>query len=372
MSPVAPRRYEIAELIGMLKLRTLDLCMELLPGGVKRGQEWKCGSLAGEAGNSMAVHLSGPRAGLWMDGATGETGDVYDLIAQVLFNGDKKKTYQWVLQHLGLENPGRGAPQIQRRVKSQAEIDAEKRDAIEESEATRKRAHAIWLSGQPIEGTPAAAYLAGRGIDIARLGRWPRSLRYHAKVYHGLVQQHFPAMVAVMVDATGTVRAIHRTFLQIHDDGRVTKAAVLGKEAKLCLGAYGGSSIHLWRGKSGKRFTDAPLDDVLAIAEGIEEAMTIAMAHPDWRIISGVSVGAMSSLQLPQRFQHVVLCAQNDPELHPDPARAARGERHPARIGLDKAAQELKRDHMLVEVVRPDPRFKDWNDWLCNKPMVGE
>lgn len=365
------RRYEISEIVGMLKARVLDLCHELLPGGHRRQHEWCCGSLAGEAGQSCKVHLTGARAGVWSDFSTGEAGDIFDLIAEVLFAGDKKKAYQWSLQYLGLDNSRSSGPQIQRRVKSEAEIEAERRQAQDDEEQTRKRAHAIWLSGTPIDGTPAAAYLAGRGISMAQLGRSPRSLRFHPKVYHGLTKEHYPAMVAVMVDARGSVRAIHRTFLQIHADGHVTKAP-LGKEAKLCMGSYAGSSIHLWRGRSGKRFTDAPLDDVLAITEGIEDALTIAMVNPAWRIICGVSIGAMQSLELPQRFQHVVLCAQNDPLLHPNPERAARGEPHPARVAFDKAAQELKRDHMLVEIARPDQRFKDWNDWLCNKPIKGE
>jgi twinkle protein len=51
----------------------------LLPNGKRVGNEWKCGSLAGEAGQSLGVRLTGDKAGLWADFATGEGGDLIDL-----------------------------------------------------------------------------------------------------------------------------------------------------------------------------------------------------------------------------------------------------------------------------------------------------
>jgi twinkle protein len=53
----------------------------LLPGGRKKGPEWKAGSVAGESGDSLSVRLSGPKAGVWSDFATGESGDLLDLWA---------------------------------------------------------------------------------------------------------------------------------------------------------------------------------------------------------------------------------------------------------------------------------------------------
>jgi twinkle protein len=56
----------------------------LLPGGRKEGAEWKAGSLAGEKGDSLGVHLTGAKAGVWADFATGEGGkDLIDLWAAV-------------------------------------------------------------------------------------------------------------------------------------------------------------------------------------------------------------------------------------------------------------------------------------------------
>lgn len=54
----------------------------LLPQGRKEGQEWRAGSVDGERGQSLGVHLNGAKAGVWSDFKTGESGDLIDLWAQ--------------------------------------------------------------------------------------------------------------------------------------------------------------------------------------------------------------------------------------------------------------------------------------------------
>jgi len=51
----------------------------LLPNGRRVGQEWRVGGVDGEAGKSMGVHLTGDKAGVWLDGATGQCGDLIGL-----------------------------------------------------------------------------------------------------------------------------------------------------------------------------------------------------------------------------------------------------------------------------------------------------
>lgn len=51
----------------------------LLPNGKKVGQEWRTGSADGEAGQSLGVHLTGDRAGVWADFSSGESGDLIGL-----------------------------------------------------------------------------------------------------------------------------------------------------------------------------------------------------------------------------------------------------------------------------------------------------
>jgi hypothetical protein len=54
---------DIGALSAMLADRIDSLCAELLPAGTREGHEWRIGSVAGERGRSMAVHLSGPKPG---------------------------------------------------------------------------------------------------------------------------------------------------------------------------------------------------------------------------------------------------------------------------------------------------------------------
>lgn len=70
---------DITEIKRRLAMSAQSVAEMLLPGGRKDGQEWRAGSTAGEKGDSLGVHLSGEKAGVWSDFATGETGDLIDL-----------------------------------------------------------------------------------------------------------------------------------------------------------------------------------------------------------------------------------------------------------------------------------------------------
>lgn len=66
-----------------LAKRAKEVAEYLLPNGVKQGNEWRVGSLDGEKGQSLGVHLQGSKAGVWSDFSTGECGDLIDLWVQV-------------------------------------------------------------------------------------------------------------------------------------------------------------------------------------------------------------------------------------------------------------------------------------------------
>ena len=56
---------------------------EMFPAGVKQGSEWCIGGLDGSKGESLKIHLTGNKAGLWKDFASdGKGGDLLDLIQQ--------------------------------------------------------------------------------------------------------------------------------------------------------------------------------------------------------------------------------------------------------------------------------------------------
>jgi twinkle protein len=70
---------DILEIKQRLAERVLEVAQMLLPAGRKESNEWRAGSTAGEKGQSLGVHLSGPKSGIWSDFNTGEGGDILDL-----------------------------------------------------------------------------------------------------------------------------------------------------------------------------------------------------------------------------------------------------------------------------------------------------
>lgn len=56
-----------------------DVAAYLLPGGKRKGREWKAGSVHGEEGESLSLCVSGNKAGVWKDFAGGGGGDLLDL-----------------------------------------------------------------------------------------------------------------------------------------------------------------------------------------------------------------------------------------------------------------------------------------------------
>jgi len=68
-----------AEVKTRLADRALEICEMLLPLGKRVGAEWCVGSLGGEVGNSLKIHLTGSKAGVWQDFAGDAKGDIIDL-----------------------------------------------------------------------------------------------------------------------------------------------------------------------------------------------------------------------------------------------------------------------------------------------------
>lgn len=77
------------------------LCAELLPNGKRKGKEWCVGSLRGEAGGSLQVHLAGEKTGVWADFATGDSGDALDLVREVR-GTPLREAIKWAQDWLGI------------------------------------------------------------------------------------------------------------------------------------------------------------------------------------------------------------------------------------------------------------------------------
>lgn len=67
------------EISALLAAQVDGVVRQLLPHGKRQGHEWRVGSVGGEAGDSLGVHLTGDKRGVWADFASGESGDLIGL-----------------------------------------------------------------------------------------------------------------------------------------------------------------------------------------------------------------------------------------------------------------------------------------------------
>ena len=92
------------QISGMLAQRAEDIARHLLPNGKRQGSEWCVGSISGEAGESLKVHLVGDKAGVWCDFATGDKGDLLDLWA-IKRNSKISEALKEASHYLGISTP---------------------------------------------------------------------------------------------------------------------------------------------------------------------------------------------------------------------------------------------------------------------------
>lgn len=87
---IDPKEFErrIDELRRDLTGRAEEFVRDIFPSARIQGDEARVGNLEGEPGESLSIGLSGARAGLWFDHATGQGGDIIDLWRQSLNYGD--------------------------------------------------------------------------------------------------------------------------------------------------------------------------------------------------------------------------------------------------------------------------------------------
>lgn len=339
----APRLIDIGTIVSMLAARAEALAHELLPLGKREGAEWREAKRAqGGLGDSLSVHLFGDRAGVWFHGAAGKGGDALDLIAYVRHAGDRGQALRFARHWLGLDRGDAPPPATPVPTPPHARRDDQG------AAKSKAAAYEIWLSAQErITGTPVDLYLRGRGIEITRLPRAPSSIRYHPQLWCGEARAHGPAMVALIVNARGKFIGVHRTWLAI-EGGRVTKARLAAP--KKVLGGFSGGFIPISRGAGDTKMGEAPQGSRIAIAEGIEDALTIACACPELRTIAAVSVGNFARVALPPAITEIVLAAQNDEAGSP------------AAIAVRSAIATWQAQGRRVLIAAPPAGCKDLNE----------
>lgn len=354
---------EVGDIEALLEDRIESLVADLLPNATREANEMCVGSLAGEEGQSLRIHVgSGSKRGWWTDFSDRQQkGDALKLIAAVLFNGDIAKAVAWAKSwlHLDDEDPARIE---QHRIEAKARSAARAQAAADEKAQARRSAARRWHQAHVLSrGDPVDRYLAARGIDLALLGRAPGALRYHEALQYGfrgpdVAPLLLPAMVAMVTNLAGEHIATHRTYL---DPERPAKAGaeLLGhdrngkvNDAKKVMGSPLGGHIPLWKGEHGCPLRDIPAGTDVYVSEGIEDGLTVACARPGLRVICMIALGYLEAMELPAQMGRLIILKQND---KPDSSAAKM---------LARAVAHHRGAGRRVAFVEPPAGVKDLND----------
>ena len=363
-----PDTLSMGELSAMLAQRAGDVAQRYAPPApgsyTLRGEYFTLNpGRADKTVGSFKVAISGVRQGRWKDFATGDHGDLIDLI-QLSLDCDVRAAILEARTYLGL-TVASPAVTTQRRAAAARAVERQKERARQieaDGERKRKQAHGLWLSARAItRGCPVDRYLEARGLDLARLDRMPRSLRYLPECFYQhmdpdtgeIIEARLPAMVACATDRRGKTVACHRTYLALR--GGVWGKADVPK-AKKVMGQYAAASIRVWSGAAvdGKR--PVPLARVAAgarvyIAEGIEDALSCAMVLPEARVLAAISLSNLANVDLPSAVTSVTLIGDQD-------------EGEQARAALDRAIDAHRAAGREVRLWRNSAGGKDLNDAL--------
>ena len=100
----------IADLTEALARNAEAVCRHYLPEGQRQGRHWMIGDVRGTPGQSMFVRLKGPNngkgaGGKWTDAATGEHGDLLDIIRETCGLVDFKNVAEEARRFLSLPQP---------------------------------------------------------------------------------------------------------------------------------------------------------------------------------------------------------------------------------------------------------------------------
>jgi len=298
--------------------------------------------------------------GAWKDHRGIAQGDIIDLVAYLKgwYDGPHKgrrEALRWLADLLGLHRLSAEQRQADA-ARSKLRAQREDKRAAEALASKQTRAFRLWLQGAPLEDTAVDYYLRARGIDLTALPAGPRGgvraphiIRYLPNHRHAETDRCAPCMIAGCIDPAGAIRAVHRTWI---DPVTFTKADLTPN--RKCWPDVRGLVIPLWRGESGLSVREAErygLRETLVLAEGIETALSAAIAAPQYRTWAFISLGNLANVVLPACVDSVMLHRENDHGNHAAAQSFARG----------KAALE-RQGRPVAEIAAPVG--KDLNDTL--------
>jgi hypothetical protein len=277
-SDLARRLAEQAEVV----------CRHYLSNGRRAGRYWIVGDVHNTPGRSMFVRLKGPAsgkgaAGKWMDAATGEHGDLLDVIRESCGLVHFHDVVGEARQFLSLPQP-----------QSSSACHTRKPVPTASPESARR----LFAMSQPIPGTIAETYLRERGITgLHEI----RTLRFHPYCYYrpdaDAPTEVWPALIASVTDLTGKITGAHRTWLDPcgHD-----KAPV--ETPRRAMGHLLGHGV---------RFGVAT--DVMAAGEGLETMLSVRSALPALPMLAALSANHLAAILFPATLRRLYVARDRDP-----------------------------------------------------------
>ena len=261
------------------------VCRHYLSRGCRRGRYWIVGDVSNNPGRSLYVRLEGAEsgpgaAGKWTDAATGEHGDLLDLIGLNRELPSLRERIAEAQAFLALPHPP--AAPVRRAC------------APSSSGAAARR---LFASGRPVPGSLAEAYLRARRITAPL--DWP-ALRFHPRVWYrenaDAPLQSWPALLAAVTDLNGEITGIQRSWL---DPRSAAKAPV--HDPRRALGQLLGNGV---------RFGIA--SDLVAVGEGLETMLSLLSVLPDLPMIAGLSASHLAALGFGLSWRRVYVAHDND------------------------------------------------------------
>lgn len=365
-----PPEISVREVSAMLGDRIESVCRSLgLSGMVIQGAMTPLNPTRNDRNpGSFVIHLAGPKQGRWDEYATGDYGDTLDLVAYINFGRTdrtaKREAMIWAKRFLGIGDASHMDPAHSAKLRAARET-MEQNTARAEGLALanqakdRRRAQAMFLEAKPLApGLPGWTYLTeARGIDLTRLERLPWAVRSHHAMRHVETDRVVPCLISALLFEDGSFGGVHRIFLE--PDGRSKLKADPGVAVKkIWPRGWHGAFIPISRGAtkmSPREAVKKGLTDECAYAEGVEDAFTVALLTPEWRVSA---VGASA----------------NFAQIEPAPSASAviairdRDVSRKVRDGVTRKVDGLRAKAEARELPFfeswPGLGFKDFNDML--------
>jgi len=300
------------------------VCRYYVSAGRKVGRYWIVGNIHNEAGQSMVVRLYDTN-GLWVDYATGDYGDIFDLIGGATGIDSFKNILVEACRFLNMPDFAT-LPHPSFFITNQRYWQREERNSDSVQVARR-----LFNIAKPIKGTLAEKYLLQRGLtNLSQT----HSLRFLDRCYYAREDGKrliLPALIAAVTDEHGNITGVQRTWLS--EDGHKNTEIPYNVKA---LGRIRRAAVRFGQAKA-----------LLLVGEGIETVLSLRVALPWLPMAACLSANHLAAFDLPAGLRHLLIAQDNDP---PGRQAAIRLTARAQRIGIATRILTPKHDDFNTDL----------------------